>query len=62
MNYPVYARNPFNASNRDENMAHARRSAKEGQAHRGRAVAPGRFCDDKLEDLPGLLNASADNS
>jgi len=44
----VYALNLFNVANKDEYMAYSRRSAKEVQAHRGRVVALGKFCEAML--------------
>ena len=43
MSQPVYALNLFNVSNKDEYLAYSRRSAKEVQAHGGRAIALGKF-------------------
>jgi uncharacterized protein (DUF1330 family) len=47
----VYALNLFNVANRDEYLAYSRRSADEVQAHGGRVVALGKFCEAAAGDI-----------
>jgi uncharacterized protein (DUF1330 family) len=42
---PVYALNLFDVADRDEYLAYSRRSVREVQAHGGRVVALGKFCE-----------------
>ena len=42
---PVYALNLFDVADSDEYLAYSRRSVKEVQAHGGRVVALGKFCE-----------------
>jgi uncharacterized protein (DUF1330 family) len=42
---PVYALNLFDVADRAEYLAYSRRSVKEVQAHGGRVVALGKFCE-----------------
>src|SRR5580704_86501 len=48
---PVYALNLFNVADRDEYLAYSRRSVKEVQAHGGRVVALGKFCEAAAGDI-----------
>jgi uncharacterized protein (DUF1330 family) len=42
---PVYALNLFDVADGDEYLSYSRRSVKEVQAHGGRVVALGKFCE-----------------
>ena len=63
---PVYALNLFDVADRDEYLAYSRRSVKEVQAHGGRVVALGKFCEaaaaaaqETLRAIAGFLGDAA---
>ena len=51
MSNPVFALNLFNVSNKDEYLAHAKRSAEEVRTHGGRVVALGKFREAAVGDM-----------
>jgi uncharacterized protein (DUF1330 family) len=48
---PIYALNLFNVADSEEYLAYSRRSAKEVQAHGGRVLALGKFCEAAAGDI-----------
>jgi Domain of unknown function (DUF1330) len=51
MTGPVYALNLVNVADRAEYLAYSRRSSKEVEAHGGRVVALGKFCEAAAGDI-----------